>query len=148
MSEAILKKVKTSRPSKVGLQREWYLLDASKEPLGRLATKAARILMGKHKANYSPDVNMGGVVVIINAKHTILTGQKPLKKNYFHYSGYMGGMKVRSFPEVMAKDPTRPLYLAIKGMLPKNRHRDIRANRLLHVFPEGHSFTQKMIQAN
>ena len=148
MSDSILKLNKTSRPTKVAFQREWYIFDASKEPLGRLASKAARILMGKHKANYSQDINMGGVVVIINANQTVLTGQKAVKKNYFHYSGFMGGMKVRSFPEQMAKDATKPMHLAIRGMVPKNRHRDIRTNQLLHIFPEGHNFTQQMIEAN
>jgi large subunit ribosomal protein L13 len=148
MSQAIRNQTKTTRPSLKGFQREFYILDASKEPLGRLASKAARILTGKHKANFAQDVNMGGVVVVVNAEKTVLTGQKSLKKNYFNYSGKMGGMKVRSFPEQMAVDATVPVYRAIRGMLPKNRHRDIRANQLLHVFTGDHNLPNKMIAAN
>jgi large subunit ribosomal protein L13 len=148
MSQTVRKQTKTTRPTKVGLQREFYILDASKQPLGRIATEAARLLMGKNRADYSPDVNMGAVVVIVNAKDTVLTGQKGLKKNYFNYSGKMGGLKVRSFPELMKADATKPMYRAIKGMLPKNRHRDIWANQLLHIFEGNHNLPNKMTQAN
>jgi large subunit ribosomal protein L13 len=122
MSVKLRKQLKTTHPTKKGLKRDFYLLDASKDSMGRIATEAARLLMGKNKAAYSPDVNMGAVVVIINADKTKLTGKKPEKKNYFRYSGYMGGMHVTSFKEQMAKDSTVPMMRAIKGMLPKNRH--------------------------
>jgi large subunit ribosomal protein L13 len=148
MSQTIRKSTKTTRPTTTGLQRDFYLLDASKQPLGRIATEAARLLIGKNLATYSPDVNMGAVVVIINADKTVLTGQKSLRKNYFNYSGKMSGLRVRSFPEVMAKDSTEPLYRAIKGMLPKNRHRDVWANQLLHIFKGEHNLPNKMISAN
>lgn len=148
MSTKIRNQSKTTRPSKAGLQREFYLLDASKEPIGRLASKAAQILMGKNKACYSPDVNMGAVVVIINSKNSILTGKKPERKNYFDYSGFMGGMKVTSFKQQMAKDSTVPILRAIRGMLPKNRHRDIRSLQLLHIFEADHNLPNTMIQAN
>ena len=88
MSQSILKSTKSTRPTKTGLQREWYVLDASKEPLGRLATKAATILMGKNRADFAPDVNMGGVVVVINSDQIVLTGQKRQKKNYFRHIPY------------------------------------------------------------
>jgi len=145
MSQKLRTQVKTKRPTTAGLQREFYLIDASTAPIGRIATEAARLLMGKNKANYSPDVNMGAVVVITNASKSVLTGKKPDKKNYFRYSGYMGGMHVRSFKEQMAKDPTYPLMHAIKGMLPKNRHQDIRAHQLLHIFEGDHNLPNKMI---
>lgn len=148
MSQRLRQLTKTTRPTTKGLQRDFYILDASKEPLGRLASKAAKLLMGKNKANYAPDVNVGGVVVIINAKDIVLTGQKATRKNYFNYSGNMGGMKVRSFPEQMAKDCTVPILRAVRGMLPKNRHRDIWSNQLLHIFPENHNLPNKMIIAN
>ncbi|NJK71041.1 MAG: 50S ribosomal protein L13 [Thermales bacterium] len=114
MSQSIRNTTKTMRPSKQGYQRDWYVLDASKEPMGRLATKAANILMGKNRADYSPDVNMGGIVVIINSKKTKVTGQKAIRKNYFRHSGRLGGLKIRSFQEQMTIDPSVPIYKAIK----------------------------------
>jgi large subunit ribosomal protein L13 len=148
MSLKLRKQTKTTHSSKDGLQREFYLFDASKEPIGRLASQASRILMGKHRADYSASVNMGAVVVIINASQSVLTGKKAQKKNYFRYSGYMGGLGIRSFPEQMAKDPTYPLMHAIRGMLPKNRHRDLRSHQLLHIFEGDHNLPNKMIIAN
>jgi large subunit ribosomal protein L13 len=148
MSQSILKLTKTTRPTKIGLIREWYILDASKEPLGRLATKAATILMGKDRADFAPDVNMGGVVVIINSDKIVLTGQKAKKKNYFRHSGRIGSLKVRSFEEQHALDSTVPLYKAIKNMLPKNRHQDLRMNNMVHIFKGDHNIAQKLIAAN
>lgn len=148
MSLKLRKQQKTTHPTKSGLQREFYLFDASKQPIGRIASEAAKILIGKHKASYSPDVNMGDIVVIINCKDSVLTGKKAERKNYFRYSGYMGGLSVRSFKEQMAKDPTYPMMHAIKGMLPKNRHQDLRAHNLLHLFEGDHNLPNKMINAN
>jgi large subunit ribosomal protein L13 len=148
MSQSILKLTKSTRPTKIGLQREWYLLDASKEPLGRLATKAATILMGKNRADFAPDVNMGGVVVVINSDKIVLTGKKAQKKNYFRHSGRIGSMKVRSFEEQSALDSTVPIYKAIKNMLPKNRHQDLRMNNMVHIFKGDHNLTQNLTVAN
>jgi large subunit ribosomal protein L13 len=148
MSQKIRNAVKTTRAVKKNFNRPWYVLDASKEPLGRLATKAARLLTGKNRADYSQDVDMGGMVVIINAKETKLTGEKPKRKNYFRHSGYLGGLKVTSFEEQMAKDCTVPAYKAVKGMLPKNRHRDLRTNQRLFIFPASHNLSAKMEEVN
>ena len=148
MSQSILKATKSTRPTKKNLIRDWYLLDASKEPLGRLATKAATILMGKNRADYAPDVNMGGVLVIINSEKIVLTGQKFKKKNYFRHSGRIGSLKVRSFEEQSALDSRVPIYKAIKNMIPKNRHQDVRMNNLVHIFKGDHNVTQKLIIAN
>jgi large subunit ribosomal protein L13 len=149
MSQTIIKSTKTSRPTKKGMQRQWYILDASKEPLGRIATKAASILTGKNRADYLPDVNMGGMVIIINAQKLVLTGKKPQRKNYFRHSGRIGGLKVRTFAEQMALDPKVPVYKAIKNMLPKNRHQDIRMNTMLRIFVDAnHDITQQTILAN
>jgi large subunit ribosomal protein L13 len=150
MSQALLNKTKTTRPTKTGLQRQWYILDASKEPLGRLATKAANFLTGKNRADYASDVDMGGMVVVINSEKIVLTGQKALKKNYFRHSGRIGSLKITSFPEQMAKDSSVPIYKAINGMLPKNRHQDLRINNRLFIFKEGHNFTnnEQMIVSN
>lgn len=148
MSQTITKATKTTRPTKQGLQRTWYILDASKESMGRVATKAADLLTGKNRADYAPDVDMGGMVVIINADQTVVTGKKAERKNYFTHSGRIGGLKVRSFAEQMDKDSTKPLYRAVSGMLPKNKHRDLRLNNRLFIFKQGHNLTHNMVSAN
>jgi len=149
LNSTISNSTKSFRPSKVNFQRKWYILDASKEPLGRIATKAARILMGKNRADYSPDVDMGGCLVIINTEKVILTGQKKRWKTYFNYSGYPGGLKSSNFEELMAKKPTQPMFLAIKNMLPKNKQQDVRMHTRLHLFAgEDHKFTQELIVSN
>jgi len=149
MSQKILNSTKTTRPTTTGLQRQWYILDASKEPLGRLAVKAADILNGKNRPDYAPDVDMGGVVVVINAEKCVLTGKKTERKNYFRHTGTPGGLTITSFAEQMEKDATRPVYHAIKKMLPRNRQTDNRANNRLHiVIGDAHTFSQKLIPAN
>ncbi len=149
MSQSIINSTKTFRPKTNGYVRDVYVLDASKEPVGRLATKAARILMGKNRADYSPDVNMGGIVVIINSDKLVFTGKKPEKKNYFKHTGRPGSLKVVTLPQQMKKDSTVPIYKAIRNMIPRNRLKDIRMNQLLHIFKdENHGLTQKMITAN
>lgn len=144
----IRKKVATTRPTTKGFQRPFYVLDASKEPLGRLASKAAMLLTGKNRADYSKDVNMGAIVVVINAKNLVLTGKKAIKKNYFRHTGTPGGLKIRSIQEQMELDCTVPIIKAIRGMLPKNRQRDVRSHQLLHVFAEEHNLPNQMIQGN
>ena len=148
MSQKIKNSTKTFRPTTKGFVREVYLLDASKEPVGRLATKAARLLMGKNRADYSPDVNMGGVVVVINTDKLIMTGQKLERKNYFRHTGRPGSLKIVTMPQQMSKDSTVPVYKAIKNMIPKNRQQDVRMNNLLHLYKGDHDMTQKMIPAN
>jgi large subunit ribosomal protein L13 len=148
MSQKILNAVKTTRPSTLGLNRTWYIIDASKTPIGRLASEAARLLLGKNLPNYAQDINMGGVVVVINAKQSVLTGKKAEKKNYFRHSGYLGGLTTTSYAQYQVKDPKFPIYNAIKGMLPKNRHQDVLMNNRVYIFEEGHNFTNQMIQVN
>lgn len=143
-----INKTKTTRPVKQGFQRPWYIVDASKEPLGRLTSKITDLLTGKNRADYSKDVDMGAMVVVINASDLVLTGRKPEKKVYFWHTGRLGGIKHRSFAKQMEKDPTVPVYKAVRGMLPKNRHLDIRMNNRLFIFPKGHNLTNKMTQAN
>ncbi len=101
--------------------RKWYLVDATDQVLGRLATKIARIIRGKNKAIFTPNMDAGDFVVVINADKVKMTGKRELLKNYSHYSGYPGGLKVRSFEELMAKKPEFVIETAVKGMLPKNR---------------------------
>jgi large subunit ribosomal protein L13 len=104
------------------IKREWFLIDAENEILGRLASKIAYILMGKHKAEYYPGMDLGDYIIIINSEKVRLTGDKYKKKIYYRHSGYMGGLKKESFMDKMRKNKSREiLYDAIKGMLPKNK---------------------------
>ena len=107
-----------AKPGEV--EHEWLLIDAEDQVLGRVATRAAHILKGKHKPEYTPHVDTGDFVVIINADKIRLTGNKAAKKTYYRHSGYPGGLKAESFERAMERHPERVLEHAIKGMLPKN----------------------------
>ena len=111
---------KSTRYAKAGeVERNWVLIDAEGATLGRLATKAALILRGKNKPQYTPNADTGDFVVIVNADKVVLTGNKADQKRYWRYSGYLGGLKFESFREAMAKHPERVIEHAVKGMLPK-----------------------------
>ncbi len=103
------------------IERNWFVVDASEYELGRLATRIAMILRGKHKPTFTPHVDAGDFVVVTNASQVKLTGRKVELKNYQHYTGYPGGLKTRSARDVRADDPERMLREAVAGMLPKNR---------------------------
>lgn len=104
------------------IRREWFLIDAKDKILGRLASKIAHILMGKHKAEYYPGMDLGDYIIIVNSEKIRLTGNKYKDKIYYRHSGYMGGLKKASFMEKMKNNKSREiLYDAIKGMLPKNK---------------------------
>lgn len=103
------------------IQRQWLVLDAAGKPLGRLATEAARILRGKHKAIFTPHVDTGDYVIVINAAKIVLTGNKLQQKLYTHYSGYPGGLKVMNYAKFIATRPEKAVEKAIQGMLPHNR---------------------------
>ncbi len=134
--------IKTTRATKNGFQRPYFILDASTLPIGRIATEAARILIGKNRADYSPDVDMGGMVVIINANKQFMSGQKMQKKVYFRYGRQLGSLKSRSYVEQVELDFKFPLYNAIKKMLPRNRHQDLRINNRVFIFEdETHTIT-------
>ncbi|MEG2948913.1 MAG: 50S ribosomal protein L13 [Raoultibacter sp.] len=107
-----------AKPSEV--EHAWVLIDAEEQILGRVATKAAHILKGKHKPTYTPHIDTGDYVVIINADKIRLTGNKASAKEYFRHSGFPGGLKSETFEEAMAKHPERVIEHAVKGMLPKN----------------------------
>ena len=100
--------------------REWVLIDAEDQVLGRVSTQAAHILKGKHKPQYTPHVDTGDFVVIINADKIRLTGNKAAQKKYYRHSGYPGGLKEESFERAMERHPERVIEHAVKGMLPKN----------------------------
>jgi large subunit ribosomal protein L13 len=99
--------------------RNWVVIDAKGQTLGRLASQIAKILMGKDKPGYTPHVDTGDYVVVINAKEIKVTGKKFSQKKYFHYSGYPGGIRAWTFAEMLEKHPTKPLEEAVKNMLPK-----------------------------
>ena len=103
------------------VQRKWYIIDAAGKTLGRVATEAARLLRGKHKPIFTPHVDVGDHVIVINAAKVELTGQKLLKKMYFHHSGYPGGLKSESYSSLMQRRPEFAVEKAIKGMVPHNR---------------------------
>jgi large subunit ribosomal protein L13 len=106
-----------AKPGEV--QREWVLIDATDQVLGRVATQAAMILRGKNKPQFTPHVDTGDFVVIINAEKIKMTGTKASQKTYYHHSGYPGGLKAESFKLAMEKHPERVIERAVKGMLPK-----------------------------
>jgi len=114
-------KKKTFVPKAETTTREWVLVDAKGKTLGRLSSQIARVLMGKHKPIYSPHVLCGDYVVVINAAEVKLTGKKSVEKEYDKYSGYPGGHKIKTLPELSERNPNLVIEQAVKGMLPKNR---------------------------
>lgn len=102
------------------IERKWYIIDAANKPLGRVATEAAKLLRGKHKPTYTPNMDNGDHVIILNCKDVILTGKKLDQKIYRHHSGYIGGMKETPARVMMDKNPEKAMMLAVKGMLPHN----------------------------
>lgn len=112
--------MKTLTPKAAEIDRQWWVVDAADKPLGRISTEIARILRGKHKPIYTPHLDTGDYVVVLNASKVRLTGNKADQKVYFRHSGYMGGEKLISFKRMIRSKPERVVELAVKGMLPKN----------------------------
>ena len=102
------------------VESKWYIIDASQKPLGRVAAEAAKLLRGKHKPTYTPTIDTGDHVIVINCKDAVLTGKKLDQKMYRHHSGYIGGMKETPARVMLEKNPEKAMTLAIKGMLPHN----------------------------
>ena len=113
--------MKTYTACPADIQRRWLLVDAEGKTLGRLATQVATVLKGKHKAMYTPHMDTGDHVVVINAEKIVLSGRKPEDKKYFHHTMYPGGATWTSIIEVMAKHPERVLMRAVKGMMPRTK---------------------------
>jgi large subunit ribosomal protein L13 len=113
--------VKTYAVKASDIDRQWWLLDASDQTLGRLATRVATLLEGKHKPTYSPHLDTGDHVVVINAARIKVTGNKLLQKRYYRHSGYPGGLKEESLQTLLARKPALVIERAVKGMLPQNR---------------------------
>lgn len=125
---------KTFSQKPADVTRRWILVDASSAPLGRVATTIAKYLIGKYKPTYTPHVDGGDYVVVINAAQVVVTGEKETDKTYYHHSGYPGGIRDESLSELRTKYPERIIIEAVKGMIPKNK---LSADRLarLRVFP-------------
>ncbi|HET9678810.1 MAG TPA: 50S ribosomal protein L13 [Buchnera sp. (in: enterobacteria)] len=101
------------------IKRTWFIVDACGQILGRLATKLSTILRGKHKVEYTPHIDTGDFIIVLNSSKIIVSGKKNLKKIYFHYTGYSGGLRKITFKEMLIKNPEKIIENAVKGMLPK-----------------------------
>lgn len=113
--------MKTYNAKKADIQREWFVVDASGQTLGRLATRIATVLRGKHKPIYTPSMDTGDFVIVVNADKVAVTGRKLDQKMYYRYSGYPGGLTETSLRRMLQTHPTRVVEFAVRGMLPKNR---------------------------
>ncbi|MEX2489061.1 MAG: 50S ribosomal protein L13 [Pseudomonadales bacterium] len=113
--------MKTYSANKETVKRNWYIVDATDKTLGRMASEIARRLRGKHKAEFTPHVDTGDYIVVINAEKISVTGKKRTDKVYYHHSGYPGGIKSRTFEDMLEKAPERVVEMAVKGMMPKNK---------------------------
>ncbi len=113
--------MKSYMQKKETVERKWYVIDAEGKPLGRVASKAAHILRGKHKATFTPHIDCGDYVIIVNASKVLLTGNKLEDKKYYNHSQYPGGLRVRTAKEMVERYPEEMVEKAVKGMLPKNR---------------------------
>ncbi len=111
--------MKTAIVNPATIERKWYVVDATNMTLGRLASEVAKVLRGKNKPIFTPFLDMGDYVIIVNADKVKVTGRKLDQKIYYHHSGYVGGLKQTTLREMMAKKPERVVELAVKGMLPK-----------------------------
>ncbi|MBO5158498.1 MAG: 50S ribosomal protein L13 [Lachnospiraceae bacterium] len=111
--------MKTFMANPAKIERKWYVVDAAGLTLGRLASEVAKVLRGKNKPEFTPHIDTGDYVIVINAEKVVVTGKKLDQKIYYHHSDYVGGMKETTLREMMAKKPERVIELAVKGMLPK-----------------------------
>jgi large subunit ribosomal protein L13 len=122
--------MKTYSPKQADLTHDWYVIDAEGKTLGRLATLVATYLLGKHKVTFSPHLDCGDNIVVLNAGKVAVTGNKLEDKKYYRHSGYPGGIKETSLAELMSRNPALVIEKAVAGMLPKNRLQDDRLRRL------------------
>jgi len=125
--------------------RKWVLIDAKGQILGRCASRIATILIGKHKVGYSQHMDSGDYVVVVNSEKIKVTGKKEKQKIYRSHSGYPGGLKEVSFARMVEKDPRKILKIAVSGMLPGNRLKDKRMNRLKLFVGDKHPYASKTI---
>ena len=131
-----------ANPDKI--ERKWYVVDAEGQTLGRLASEVAKVLRGKNKPVYTPHVDTGDYVIIVNADKVAVTGKKMEQKIYYHHSDYVGGMKETTLKEMMAKKPEKVVELAVKGMLPKGPlGREMYTKLFVYAGPEHKHAAQK-----
>lgn len=140
-------KAKTYSARATDVTRKWYVIDASTAPIGRIATEASSLLIGKGKPMFTHHVDCGDYVVIINTNQLVATGNKMEDKMYYKHSGYPGGLKTAALKDVMAKDSTMVLTKAIRGMLPVNKLRDGRLDRLKVYAGAEHNHSAQMPEA-
>ena len=126
------------------VESKWYIIDASGKPLGRVAAEAAKLLRGKHKTTFTPNIDVGDHVIILNCKDVVLTGNKLNQKVYRHHSGYIGGMKETSAKDMLSNNPTKMMTLAVTGMLPHNSLGRAQAKKLrVYAGSEHENIAQK-----
>ena len=135
--------MKTYQPKQKDIKREWHLIDANGKVLGRIASNIVKFLMGKHKVDYAPHLDMGDYIVVVNSQKIVVTGRKEKQKVYYSHSGYPGGFKEIKFEKLLKEQPNRIIKLAVKRMLPANRLRDKRMARLKIFAEENHTYEDK-----
>jgi len=139
--------MKTIFVKQADVQRQWCILDAEGQVLGRVAAKVASLLRGKHKPFFSPHMEVGDWVIVVNADKVVMTGRKRENKLYIHHSGYPGGIKSESFASMITRKPTFPLEQAIRGMLPKNSlGRKLFTNAKIYAQPNHPHAAQKPVK--
>lgn len=135
--------MKTFQPKGKEIKRKWHLIDAKGKVLGRISTEIAKLLMGKHKVDYAPHMDMGDYVVVINAKDIVLTGRKMSSKVYRRHSGYPGGFKEVSVQKLMSEHPDKVIRNSVYGMIPTNRLTSKRMARLKIFVDDKHPYAAK-----
>lgn len=141
------KLTQSTKPTKEKqIDRKWHLIDAQNKVLGRLTPQIVKLVQGKHKTSYVPNMDIGDYVVVINASKVVISGKKSLSKEYTNYSGYPGGLRKINFADLLKKDSREIIKRAVSGMLAKNKFRSDRLNRV-NVFPYAeHGFKDKFIK--
>ena len=128
---------KTYHPKAGEITKDWFVVDANGQNLGRLASKIAHTLLGKHKPNFTPGVDMGDYVIVVNCERITVSGNKLEDKMYYRHSGYPGGLKETNLRGLLEKHPDRVIQQAVKGMLPKNTHgRNVLKNMKVYAGPD------------
>lgn len=136
--------MKTFSPTPKDIDRQWYVVDAQDQVLGRLASQIAHRLRGKHKPEFAPHMDNGDFIVVVNCEKIRVTGTKMDKKNYYRHSGWVGGLKSTTLGDMLADKPERVLMAAVRGMLPKNRlSRDLLKKLKIYAGPEHPHTAQK-----
>ncbi len=136
--------MKTYSAKKSEVVRKWYVVDVADKTLGRVATEIALLLIGKKKPMFTPHIDSGDFVIVLNSEKVALSGKKEKDKEYFRYTGYQSGQRFRTVEEMRERFPERIIAAAVKGMLPKNKHRDRRMKRLKVIIGSDHNHSAQM----